>query len=383
MLNTKNKRHDIDAILKKTLRGSEKPSAELIRKTQYKINMEESGLNKKTVGRRLSSVAAVAAALVLITVTAFAAWGLLRPSDVARELGNPALGVAFESESAIKINESITSGGYVFTLMSIVSGEDITDTPIYSNGNILSDRTYVVLAIQREDGSSMPDILDDNHSAFFASPYIRGFKPWQVNLATIGSGGGHVETVVDGVRYRIIDVDNIKAFAGHGLYLGVNLGHLFDTNAFIFDASTGELRANPDFDGSSVVFELPIDVSFADPARAEEILSEIPFLQSDLFDNAYGLTNEELAEGVTFEVAQPLTLSEPLFEDRPNPGEGRFWMDYDSLRARADAPWLNFVTLQTLVPQLWLCLKQTLKESLSFLEMGTGFMGKKPQTGLW
>jgi hypothetical protein len=80
----------------------------------------------KPVHRKKMSVALIAAAITLaISITAFAAWRLLSPKQVAEHLENKALAHAFESKDAIEINESVVSGGYNFTLLGIVSGEGL------------------------------------------------------------------------------------------------------------------------------------------------------------------------------------------------------------------------------------------------------------------
>lgn len=242
-----------------------------------KINYEEHPTMKKTTIRRfVGTTVAACLAIVLTGITVFAAIRSLTSSEVAYQLGDQRLSLAFESDDAIHINESLSSGGYRFTLLSLVSGYSISDSLFYAEG-LSNDRTYLVMAIEREDGSPMADTMDEAFQPFYISPYIRGYMPWQVNLHTLE--GGHHEMVIDGIRYRIIDMENIKVFAGHGIYIGVNSGWFFDIDAFAFSADPWELRVDSGFDGVSVVFELPICLSFADPARAAEILEANPLLQ--------------------------------------------------------------------------------------------------------
>jgi len=160
--------------------------------------------------------------------------------------------------------------------MSIVSGEGLSDTLIYIDNYVQNDRTYAVVAIEREDGTSM----NESTSTLFNSPYIHGFAPWQVNITSLGSGGGHQERIIDGVLYRLIDTANVEAFADRGVYLGISLGR-FSFEAIDFDEESGALSVNPDFKGPNVLFELPLDSSLADAARAQEILDEIFFIAED------------------------------------------------------------------------------------------------------
>ena len=148
------------------------------------------GLRERPV-RRLSSRAVVALvlALVLVPTAAFAAWHSLQPSDVADGFGDHALSAAFESDTAVNINESVTSGGYIFTLLAIVTGSDITDMP-YMSENVQTDRTYAVVAIQNADGTPRPGVQDADYgrTSFFVSPLVKGVAPWRLSIATMNGG---------------------------------------------------------------------------------------------------------------------------------------------------------------------------------------------------
>ena len=270
-----NKDYDVDAILQKVLHRTDKPDPALLDKIKKLEYVKET---KMPHFKRSFKIAIAACMLLIITsATVFAATRLLTPREVAYQLGDQSLSAAFASDTAININKTVVSGGYRFSILSIVSGLDISDTLLYSEG-LSHDRSYLIIAIENEDGSPMLTFDDDDIPQFYVSPYIRGFKPWQVNLHTLE--GGHKEMIIDGVRYRIVDMENIKVFAEHGIYIGINTGWLFDSEAFIFNADPWELRVNPEFDGVSVVFELPVDLSLADPVRAAEILDANPFLQA-------------------------------------------------------------------------------------------------------
>lgn len=270
----KNEKSNVDFLLRKALTSSEKPTPELMQKVKSQYIKEEPILRKSTIRRSFSTVAAAAMALVIFATTAFAASYFLKPSDVANQFGDKTLSAALDSPTAVNINQSVSAGDYTFTLLGLVSGQDITDKPTYnSNGDILSDRTYTVVAIQKKDGSPMPAAQDENYPSFYVSPYIKGLKPWQVNAHTLN--GGYIENVVDGVMYRIIDCDEVAMFADRGLYLGVNTGSFYNSEAFNYDENTGVLTADPYFDGISVVFDLPIDKSMADPAKAQTYLDKM------------------------------------------------------------------------------------------------------------
>ncbi len=295
-MNMKDKNCNMDALLQKSLSSSETPDPELVQKIKYEF--KEKTMKKSIIRRFFGTTAAAVLASVFITSTAFAAWYFLKPSEVADKFENRALSAAFNSDTAININASVTSGDYIFTLLAIVSGKDITSQPIYINGDILSDRTYSIVAIQKSDGSPMPSVQDDEYGnmPFYVSPYIKGLKPWQVNAHTMN--GGHSEMVVDGVLYRIIDCDEITMFADRGIYLGINTGSFYNSDAFIFNEETGELKSNPDYDGTSAVFDLPIDKALANPEKSQQYLDTLLNTDEveDIDNVADGATGLEIYE---------------------------------------------------------------------------------------
>jgi len=240
-------------------------------------NKENIILKKSTFKRYFSTVAAACLVLVILTTTALAAWHFLGPSEVVDMAGDAALSAAFESESAININQSITSGNHIFTLLAVVSGADITDHPIYSStGDVLiNDRTYAIVAIQNTDGRPMPSPMDDDYQPFIVSPFVRGISPSTINAFTMDAGS--ISMVVDGIMYMITDFANVTIFADRGVYLGINTGVMMSAlmDAFNFNEQTGETTANPNFDGSSAVFRLPFDVSPASSVEPEQFFDDI------------------------------------------------------------------------------------------------------------
>jgi hypothetical protein len=270
-----NKKTDADYMLKAALGCSERPSPELIRKVKKSIVEEDYALKKHPIQRGFSAAAIAVVCVMLVTATAFAAWQFLKPADVVRQVGDNALAAAFDSDSAVNINQSAASGDYIFTFLAVVSGKDISDMPLYSDGNLQNDRTYAVLAVQNADGSAMPDPSSDAYGdiAFFATPLVRGLAPWFVNAATLH--GAYSEKVADGILYRIVECDNVAVFADRGLYFAVSTGSFFSRDAFAYDEVSGTVTANPDFSGASVVFDLPLDTGLADSAKAAEIVKNL------------------------------------------------------------------------------------------------------------
>lgn len=261
-----------DRLLKQALSSTVEPGEDLNLKI---INQLKENDIMKPVYKRRMSVALLTAILTLaMSITAFAAWRLLTPKQVAEHFENQTLARAFEDKNAIEINESIVSDGYNFTLLGIVSGKDLSDFKS-SAQNINPDRTYAVVSIAKEDGSKMPYTKDAEYGKvpFFISPLIKGQKPWQVNIASMN--GGYSECVIDGIMYRMIECDGVEMFADRGLYLCISTSNFYDINAFNYNEKTGEISPKTDYKGANVLFDLPLDITKVDHEKAEKYLQDL------------------------------------------------------------------------------------------------------------
>lgn len=258
----------LDKMLKTALSADFLPEKsindEILERAKEKSDMSKTG-NKKV---KIAVIACAAAAVC--TLTAAAAYRLLSPSEAAKRVDNAVLSQAFEGEDAVLTGETRTDGNYSVTFMGAVSGKNsnISDNLYFLDGELLDERTYAVVAISRTDGKPMGD------EQLFVSPYIKGLDPLRYNIVTMK--GGYRGFTENGVVYRIISCDNIEMFADRGLYIGVSdaKGVFFDRDAYIYNAETGEIRSNPNFDGLNLLFDLPIDISKADPEAAAEYLGE-------------------------------------------------------------------------------------------------------------
>lgn len=260
-----------EQLLKQALSPEAMPDEKLNEQIR-KLSKEDYAM-KKTSKKKAVFIPLVSMLVLLMSIGVFAAWNLMKPEKVAEEIEDAALAKAFESEDAIRINETQIDGGYKITLLGLVSGKGISD---FAGDKLEKDRTYAVLAIANEDGSPMPDTSDDEYGkvSFFASPLVKGIKPWQFNIYFME--GGYTEFVKDGIQYRMIACDSIEMFADRGLELCV-IGNSFTYNieAFTYNEQTGEITPNEDYEGTNVVFDLPIDVKKANPEAAEKYLQEI------------------------------------------------------------------------------------------------------------
>lgn len=274
---------DMDKLLSDALTPIELPDAELnelndriLLRLKERDDMKNE--QRRYKGRIGAAAAIVMGVLLVCSGTAFAIYKYLSPAEVAKEASNDVLQKAFLSEDAILVNETIESGGYKITLLGSVTGKDINE--FISDGVPKNDRIYTVVAIERADGTPMPDTSSDEYGkeAFYVSHYIHGLNPVRYSLMSMG--GGYTELVRDGIQYRILDMDNIEMFADRGIYVGVSSGTFYDAAAYIYDENTGEMSRNGDYDGVNALFELPIDKSKADSAAAEAYLKEFEMLMN-------------------------------------------------------------------------------------------------------
>jgi hypothetical protein len=288
------KSEQLEQLLKQALSSKIEPSEALNQKI---INQLKENKNMKPVRNKRMVIALIAAAIILaMSATAFAAWQLLSPKQVAEHLGNNTLANAFDGENAIEINKTITSEGYVFTLLGVTSGENLSEFKS-SAQDINPDRTYAVVSIAKQDGSQMPAISDEEYgqNPFIISPLIKGQKPWQVNIFTMH--GGYSECVVDGIMYRMIECDSIEMFADRGIYLCISAGNFIDNQTVSYNEKTGEISPNVDFKGASALFDLPLDIKKADHAKAENYLHELLNPKPEAT-----VGNETVSEGTAIEL---------------------------------------------------------------------------------
>lgn len=231
------------------------------------------------VGRKKKSlsVAVIIAALVLCmsSATVFATWKYLSPSDLAENIRDIKLSEAFLSEQALIINETQSYGDYRVTLLSLVSGEMLSEYLHYSNGSVDADRTYAVVAIENANGVPMPHTSEDAYGEleFFASPLIGNYHPAFYNIVTMS--GNYTDMVQDGVLYRLLECDNVEIFADHDLYLCVSDGTFYNTEAYCYDKLTGKISRNENYEGLNALFDLPVDISKSNPEKAAEYIESM------------------------------------------------------------------------------------------------------------
>lgn len=275
---------NFEEMLRDALRPSEEPAECLnqyildsVRQSQEKKRERETEVTMKKSWKRPVPAVALAAALAVLagSLSTYAAWRFLKPEQAAIELEDGRLAEAFRGEEAVSMDESQSYGGYAVTLLGMTSGENLSKYEMESDGEILKDRTYAVLAIEKEDGTRMAKSdkmadLSEEDSKFLVSPLIKGENPNTMNIFFMN--GAAQSFLKDGVLYQIIDCDNLECFAGRGVYLSVTHSTFFEPDAYLFDEETGEITRNKEYHGLNALFSLPFAPAKADEKAAEEQL---------------------------------------------------------------------------------------------------------------
>lgn len=254
--------NEIDKILKTALSPTEYPSEQLNNKIMNQI--KESG-EVKMRSRRLHIAVAVLLCMLIIPATAYAAYRYLLPKEAAYQMQDEKLGDAFEKDGKAVL-QTKTDGDYKVTFLGQVTGESISERT-GSAWELQPERIYVAVAVERVDGKEMT--YDES---LFISPLIQGLRPWTYNIVTMN--GSYMEQIIDGIRYRIIECDNIEMFADKELYLAVSNTNFFSTEAYQYDEETGFITRSEAYEGTNLLFELELDSSKADKEKADAYIKE-------------------------------------------------------------------------------------------------------------
>lgn len=285
----------LDELLRHALTPEDEPTFWLNQKILNQVKEQKKMLGRNK--RRMPSVAAIAVlVLCLSSMTVYAAIKFLTPTEVAEEMQDKKLAEVFLSDEAVVINETQSFGSYNVTLLSIVSGELISDYPYYNAiDTVKTDRTYAVVAIEKADGTSMPNISEYEYGELeiFASPLIGDYNPAIYNIASMS--GNYADTTEDGILYRLLECDNVEIFANHSLYICVTEGMFYNTDAYCYDYVTGSISRNEEYDGLNALFELPIDIAKANPEKANEYISGLG-LEFDIIEEKLDLELDEKFE---------------------------------------------------------------------------------------
>jgi hypothetical protein len=237
-----------------------------------------------------------AAAIVAVSAVTVFAITYKRPADVAIEMNAHVLAEMLEAAAVseakaaetlsengettevikqAEINQRITSGKYTFTLLGILTTDEIAEL---QSSIRPEDKgyTYVVAAIENADGTPFDentyfDPLSEN-DRFQVTPLISGisFK----DGGEFWHGAAQVQ-ILDGVLYQIRCVDDVEIFADRGVKLAIHTAEGVGNDAYSYDEEKADWVLNPDFEGSAVMFDLPLDQSKANAEKAAQYFADL------------------------------------------------------------------------------------------------------------
>lgn len=325
-------RDEFDAKLKEAMKPSYEPDFWLNQKI---INENLEG--KKMENKKWKRTAVTFGAIGLLCISSVGITAAVRHfngKEIAEQVQDNKLALAFDSEDAISINETQKTGKYDITLLGMVSGKNLSDYESCANGEVLSDRTYAVVAIEPSDGSKMPEKDKDGCNVgytnqFFVSPFIEGYNPNLYNAYYFN--GGATYFVKDGVLYWLLETDNMEVFSNHTIYLGVTESLNTVGESYNYDEKTGKIEKKESYSGVNALFALPIDKSKGSDAAAEKYLKELETKRAeedtDAADTEEVLDIEALSKKLTKEnIAEYATLEESTVQTlTPNKDNFIIW----------------------------------------------------------
>lgn len=280
----------IDELLKKDLTPDFVPD-DILNQSILRQAKENEKMKRNLIMHPRAAAAAIAGVLIISSASVYAVSHYLTPSQVAERLQeDDRLAAAFEGEDAVWVNETQNTAGYDVTFLGIVTGKDFVNAAADADltAKIEKEKTYAVTAISHSDGSPMPSTTDDDYRTFCVSPLIHGKTFQEANNGILNAGVSSF--VYEGIQYELLECDNLEIFADRGVSLGVveNFGEEID--AFQYHPAFGTYSRNEDYDKINALFELPLDLSKADPEAAEAYFD-------DLKDTEQGTEDEPITTG--------------------------------------------------------------------------------------
>ena len=277
---------------------------ELVHRTAQIAELEKECNTMKKRG--FCRVLAIAAAVAMFTVSAYAASRWLSPAQVAELHGDPALSQAFERENAVRIGQTVQTDDLAVTLAGLVSGENLSGWTSQAD----QARTYAVMILESLDGTPL-DMEDFPITDYTFTPLVAGFTPWSVNNWTLDAGVSLLEQ--DGVIYCLLDTQSVEMFADHTVYLAFYQGRVPSRDTFTM-AEDGTIAFAERFEGPHALFTLPLDKSKADPAAVEL------FMEDSGFEREW-FTTVGADDGITYTTRETDTPDGKHIEIVPDEGQ--------------------------------------------------------------
>ena len=256
----------------------------IIELTKNKIKEDDANMKVKKI-KHIPLIAAAAA--VLLSATVFAAYNLMSPSEVAKRAEDYKLAESFDKEDIKFDFEPQTCGGYVFRLLGIISGRNLSGF-----AEVNENKSYIIGSISKEDGTALTDYPD-----IMVTPLVSGFKPWEVNAFTL-ENSGRQDFIEGGVDYFIFECENIEIFADHTIYIAAYEGMAPSTAEFT-TAEDGSISFNESYSGAGALFTVPIDRSKADPEAVKRFIENNDIMvHDDAEAKDFKITQTETEDGI-------------------------------------------------------------------------------------
>lgn len=256
----------------------------VIELTKNKI-MEEQAMSANTCKiKRIRFIPIIiAAAIVVLSVTVFAAISFLTPKDVAARFQKYKLAEAFSKEDTMLDIPAQTSEDYTIELLGIISGKNLDEIV---DAGVEKEHTYIVGAITRRDGKPMTDYSD-----LMITPLVEGYEPWRINIFSLGDGSKN-SFIYDGVEYFLIECGSVEIFADKQVYIAAFEGIAPNRETFVF-SKDGAISFKDSYTGTKFLLEVPLDESKADPAAVKALIEEHEW---DKIPLVYGVSEGDIQQ---------------------------------------------------------------------------------------
>ncbi len=228
----------------------------------------EKGKDVITVMKKRKTVrllAAVVAAVLLLSLTAYAAVTLLSPQEVADEIGMSELSDKWKNSEKFPL----ASGNEEYTV-SVLGYAPDTELNVINGEAAEENRTYLVVSVAGTDGTPLNQ---SDGMPVQISPLVEGYEPFKVNLWMFGSGANGLEK--DGVLYYLFETADLEIFADKTVYIAAYEG--FTPMDALTMKEDGTIAYLDEYEGFKAIFELPLDESKADPEAVKKLLSEMGY----------------------------------------------------------------------------------------------------------
>ena len=246
----------------------------MLNEAMRRVHAADKGGKLMSTKKPLRAVLIAAALVCVLAVSVFAAVKLLTPVEIA-EWFDPEIAKAFKGPGVQAINETKTSGAYEITLLGIAPAQNFSVMTMVADGQPVvsdTDSVFAAIAVRRTDGTALPDYQyrEGGTPLLRGWPYIQGVDPTKYFF----EAGGGIGSVRDGVIYYLFDCFELFPFADRPVFISVSEEAEEFVDPYSYDEATGKFVPNPAYQGLRALFELSLDASKADPARARELLKE-------------------------------------------------------------------------------------------------------------